>query len=60
MTAADLLTGRLLHEARRLLSDTNVPAQDIARHLGFGSAAYFSRFIQKHTGKPPSAHRPRR
>jgi AraC family transcriptional activator of pobA len=59
-TAADLITARQLHEARRLLCDTGVPAQDIARHLGFGSAAYFSRFIQKHTGKPPSAHRPAR
>ncbi len=54
MTAADLLTARVLHEARRLLEDTTVPAQNIAAHLGFGSAAYFSRFIQKHTGAAPS------
>ncbi|MCH2163488.1 MAG: AraC family transcriptional regulator [Marinovum sp.] len=57
MTAADLLTGRVLHEAQRLLCDSDAPAQNIARHLGFGSAAYFSRFIQKHTGQPPSALR---
>ncbi|MGX9354034.1 AraC family transcriptional regulator [Roseobacteraceae bacterium S113] len=54
MTAADLLTGRVLHEARCLLAETKLPAKRIAEHLGFGSAPYFSRFILKHTGKPPS------
>lgn len=59
-TAADILTERVLFEARTLLRDTVRPAQDIARHLGFGSAAYFTRFIQQHTGKPPSKlRRPR-
>ncbi|MGJ8626598.1 MAG: AraC family transcriptional regulator [Sulfitobacter sp.] len=53
-TAADLLTERVLYAARTLLMDTREPAQDIARHLGFGSAAYFTRFIQQHTGLPPS------
>ena len=53
-TAADILTERTLYEARDLLVRTKEPAQDIARHLGFGSAAYFTRFIQQHTGQPPS------
>lgn len=53
-TAADMLTERILFEARALLVQTREPACDIARHLGFGSAAYFTRFIQHHTGKPPS------
>ena len=53
-TAADLLGERVLFEARHLLATTSEPAQDIARHLGFGSAAYFTRFIQQHTGAPPS------
>lgn len=53
-TAADLLTERILSEARSLLIETRQPAQAIARHLGFGSAAYFTRFIQNHTGQPPS------
>lgn len=53
-TAADLLTERILFEARRLLRETDHPAQAIAAHLGFGSAPYFTRFIQKHTGQPPS------
>lgn len=56
-TAADLLTERVLYEARRLLQETKEPAQNIARHLGFGSPAYFTRFIRQHTGAPPSQHR---
>lgn len=53
-TAADLLTERILYEARCLLTATTVPAQDIARHLGFGSAAYFTRFMQHHTRATPT------
>lgn len=53
-TASDLLTERILYEARHLLTTTKVPAQDIARFLGFGSAAYFTRFMQQHTNVTPS------
>lgn len=56
-TAADLLTERVLHAARDALETTDAAMQDIARHLGFGSAAYFTRFIQSHTGQTPSALR---
>ena len=53
-TAADLLTERVLFASRSLLMETDVTAQSIARFLGFGSAAYFTRFIQQHTGTTPS------
>ena len=56
-TAADLLTQRVLHAARSALIETDVAMQDIARHLGFGSAAYFTRFIQAHAGETPTALR---
>ncbi|MEO1365467.1 MAG: helix-turn-helix transcriptional regulator, partial [Pseudomonadota bacterium] len=56
-TAAELLTERTLYAARISLMETTVPIQDIARHLGFGSAAYFTRFMQQHTGQTPSALR---
>ena len=56
-TAAALLTERLVHAAHSLLAGTDAPAQDIARHLGFGSAAYFTRFMQQHTGAAPTALR---
>lgn len=59
-TAARLLSERQLHAARRLLIETNVPLQDIARHLRFGSAAYFTRFIRQHTGSTPSVLRSER
>ena len=33
---------------------SNHPARNIAQHLGFGSAAYFTRFMQQHSGRSPS------
>lgn len=56
-TAARLLGERQLHAAHQLLIRTNVPVKNIARHLGFGSAPYFTRFIKQHTGKTPTALR---
>ena len=53
-TAADLVTERVVHAARILLETTNHPARNIAQHLGFGSAAYFTRFMQQHSGRSPS------
>jgi AraC family transcriptional regulator, transcriptional activator of pobA len=53
-TAARLLSERQLHAAHQLLIATRVPVLDIARHLGFGSAAYFTRFIRQHTGETPT------
>ncbi|MCX7565324.1 AraC family transcriptional regulator [Sulfitobacter sp. F26169L] len=53
-TAADLLTERVVHAARTLLESTTHPARNIAQHLGFGSAAYFTRFMQQHAGRSPS------
>ncbi|NIZ14546.1 helix-turn-helix domain-containing protein, partial [Phaeobacter sp. HF9A] len=46
-----------LHAARSLLIRTSLPMRDIADALGFGSAAYFTRFITQHTGETPSALR---
>lgn len=56
-TAAALLTERQLHSARTLLIASDMPIRDIASQLGFGSAAYFTRFITQHTGQPPSGLR---
>jgi AraC family transcriptional activator of pobA len=53
-TAAHLLTERIVHAGRTLLETTRHPARNIAQHLGFGSAAYFTRFMQQHTGLSPS------
>lgn len=56
-TAADLLTERKLHAARLALESPRPPVQEVARSLGFASPAYFTRFIQAHTGMTPSALR---
>ncbi len=53
-TAAMLLTERQLYSARALLAFSDLPIQDIASQLGFGSPAYFTRFISQHTGNTPS------
>lgn len=56
-TAADMLTERKLHAARIALESPRPPVKEVARSLGFSSAAYFTRFIQSHTGATPSALR---
>lgn len=53
-SAAALLNEYSSHAARRLLGETNQTAAEIAAFLGFGSAAYFTRFMQQHSGLPPS------
>ncbi|WP_323784557.1 helix-turn-helix transcriptional regulator [Thalassovita sp.] len=53
ITAADILAQRSLYAARDMIETTDTPLKDIADRLGFGSATYFSRFIQNHTGKSP-------
>ncbi len=57
LTASDLLTRRIVHAVRDLLQKGEHPANRVAAMLGFRSAAYFSRFVQHHTGKTPSALR---
>lgn len=56
-TAADLLTERRLHAAQSALLETDAPVKSIANDLGFQSPAYFTRFIQQHTGASPTAYR---
>lgn len=53
-SAAELITQVIQHEARRLLTRSRLPINEIASHLGFGSAAYFSRFSQQHFHRSPS------
>jgi len=55
--ASSILFDRIHFEARRLLVETRKPVKDIAEHLGFRSAAYFTRAFQKQSGKTPSSFR---
>ncbi|MFD0857962.1 AraC family transcriptional regulator [Roseovarius aquimarinus] len=59
LTAADLLVQRVLHRAREMLEDGDDAVRHVAAQLGFGSAAYFSRFIAHHTKLSPSELRRR-
>lgn len=54
LTAADILTQRSLYAAREMIETTDKPLQDIGQALNFSSPAYFSRFVQHHTGQSPS------
>ncbi len=54
-----ILADRIHFEARTLLVETRRPVKDIAKDLGFSSAAYFTRAFQKHTGQTPTEFRRR-
>lgn len=56
-SASALLADRIHYEARRLLRETGKPVKEIAVHLGFSSAAYFTRAFQKHVGQTPTGFR---
>ena len=56
-SALELLNNRILFEARLMLRDSTDPVQEIAKSLGFGSAAYFTRAFQSQTGLTPSDFR---
>lgn len=60
MTAAEILTECTLYGARDLIERSDMPFQVIAAEMGFGSAAYFTRFVQSHTNATPSELRRRR
>ncbi|TQM92488.1 helix-turn-helix transcriptional regulator [Roseinatronobacter monicus] len=56
-TALDMIQTRRLYEARKLLMETDIPVQDIARNLGFSTPSYFSRAFSLQIGQPPSSYR---
>jgi AraC-like DNA-binding protein len=56
-SAIELLQDRRIFEARRLLSETDIPVGRIGQSLGFTSPAYFTRAFQNLTGLSPSAFR---
>jgi AraC family transcriptional regulator, transcriptional activator of pobA len=56
---ARVLEDRLLLEARRTLTYTNMTVAETAYYLGFADPAYFSRFFSKHAGESPATFRKR-
>ena len=58
-TPARVLEERLLLEAKRNLTYTNMTIAQTAYYLGFADPAYFSRFFSKLAGESPAAFRRR-
>ena len=56
-SALHLLNERIHFEACTLLRNTDRPVQEIAKALGFQSAAYFTRSFQARAGQTPSEFR---
>lgn len=56
-TVTELISGRIVTEAKRELYLTSKPVKEIAARLGFDDEAYFSRFFKRHTGIPPGGYR---
>lgn len=56
-TTMQLITGRVLEEARLLLKSTDWPVTEIAFCLGFEEANHFSTFFKKRTAQSPLAFR---
>lgn len=56
-TAGELIRERVLLEAKRLLTNANITAAEIAYELNFQDNSYFSRFFRKYTEQTPEAFR---
>jgi len=59
LTSTEVITERVLLEAKRLLSHQEMNLGEIAFALGFDEYAYFSRLFKKHTGETPGEFRKR-
>ncbi|MFW6313741.1 MAG: AraC family transcriptional regulator [Spirochaetota bacterium] len=53
------ITRLRLQESRRLLVTTRMPAKEVARSVGFGSANYFLTLFKKEYGMTPTSYRRR-
>ena len=49
----ELITGRRMLEAARLLRFTNLTVGEVAFRAGFHDQLYFSRAFKRHNGEPP-------
>lgn len=56
-TLSDLISERIIIEAKRELYLTNKSVEEIASELGYDDQFYFSRFFKKHTDISPSIYR---
>jgi AraC family transcriptional activator of pobA len=52
-TAAKMIRGRVMLEAKRMLLHSEVSVAELADQLAFEDPAYFSRCFKNHTGRSP-------
>lgn len=57
ITVGQFIVDMRLQNAKKLLSSPDTQINDIARSMGFASAAYFGKFFKTHTGLTPSDYR---
>lgn len=53
----EIINGRLVLEAKRLLRYSNMMVKEIAFELGFDDPSYFVKFFKRHTGQLPADFR---
>jgi AraC-like DNA-binding protein len=58
-TVQEWIIERRMAESRRLLADTDLPIQEVARRVGIGDPGYFSRLFRRTHGASPRAWRAR-
>ncbi len=56
-TTTELIQDRIILEARRLLTHSDLTITQIAAELGYFDNSYFTRFFKKHTGQTPEQFR---
>jgi AraC-like DNA-binding protein len=56
-TPSEIINEAILLESKRQLLATSNQVSQIAYHLGYEDASYFTRFFKKHTGATPEAFR---
>ncbi len=52
-----IINTRILLEAKRCLTHTNLSVSEIACRLGFQDASYFSRFFKSRCGQTPTLYK---
>tara|TARA_A100000171_G_C2126613_1_gene143930 strand:+ start:783 stop:1655 length:873 start_codon:yes stop_codon:yes gene_type:complete len=57
MSVSQIITGRVLLEAKRLLMFKDLSIAEIANKLGYTDYSYFSRLFKKNTGQTPQEFR---
>jgi AraC-like DNA-binding protein len=56
-TVTELITNRVILEAKRNLTNTSKTVNQVADALGFENYSYFTRLFKKQTGLTPSEFR---